>query len=151
MSENDKPEFLSAIDEHEGCMQVVVEIEHCLDREPDIEGRWLQKLTQKLSEVLEVLAAHFKTEELGPLYQEFPLRYPHFAERLERLTQEHPMMLEQIRSAIKHAQRLNSPEVYELRELSSRVQLLVARIRRHEAEENEMAFSAMWDEVGTGD
>jgi hypothetical protein len=141
----------SAVDEHEGCMQGVVAIEHCLDREPDLEGRWLAELTAKLSEVRQQLADHFEIEEQGPLYRELPIRYPHLADSIERLLKEHPMMLEQTGAAIAHAERLQSPELYELRELSARTQLLVARIRRHEAEENEMAFSAMWDEMGTGD
>ena len=42
-------------------------------------------------------------------------------------------------------------EPYRLHELNARVQLLIAKIQRHESEENEIVLDAHWSDLGMGD
>jgi hypothetical protein len=139
------------LDDHRECMQIVSEIEACLDRQPDDSGRWVGRLLEHLPELARTMREHFVDEERGALFTELPLRRPRIADRLEALKDEHPRMLSEVEKIIEIAGGLKEAEIYELRELNARIQLFVARLRRHEAAENELVYEVYWDDVGTGD
>lgn len=139
------------LEDHRQCMQVVEELENLLDRHPDRDGNWLAALRGTLPELRQTLLSHFEGEENGPLFQQLPLQSPQLSTRLARLEEEHAGILESVDTLTARADAMDGPEVYELRELNAQVQLLVATIRRHEAEENELVMQANWDEIGTGD
>ena len=139
------------LDEHRACMAVVAEVETILDRQPDRAGKWLATLREKLPELRRTLETHFAGEEGGPLFRQLPIQAPQLSGRLSRLEEEHAGILVSVDSLADRADALDDPEVYELRELNAQVQLLVATIRRHEAEENELVMQANWDEIGDGD
>jgi hypothetical protein len=138
-------------EEHRGCMEVVAEVERCLDCQPDREGRWVSRLLESLPRLATTLRNHFEVEQQGPLYRQLPISFPRFAQRLEQLEAEHVRILEVVDGALARARNLQSAEMYEIRELNAQVQLIVATIRRHEAEEDEILIQAHWDEVGVGD
>ena len=137
--------------EHRDAMEVVSEVEDCLDRHPDLEGGWIGQIREELPRLADTLRAHFAAEQEGPLYRQLPLSHPRFAERLRRLEAEHAGILRSIVEVTRQAEELEEPQLYEVREFNAALQLLVATIRRHEAEENEIILSAHWDEVGAGD
>ena len=137
--------------QHHDAMEVVTDVERCLDRHPDLEGDWIARIGEELPRLAETLRCHFAKEQEGPLFRQLPLSHPRFADRLHRLEDEHARILRSIEDVTRKAQQLQDPPPYEIRELNAAVQLLVATIRRHEAEENEIIFSAHWDEVGVGD
>jgi len=139
------------LEEHRACMEVVAEVEGILDRQPDREGAWLGELRGKLPELRRTLSAHFAGEEQGPLFRQLPIQAPQLSGRLQRLEDEHQGILDSVDTLLERADALNDPEIFQLRELNAQVQLLVATIRRHEAEENELVMQANWDEIGTGD
>ena len=139
------------LDEHRACMAVVSEVESILDRQPDRGGKWLALLREKLPELRSTLATHFAGEEGGPLFRQLPIQAPQLSGRLTRLEEEHAGILVSVEALADRAEKLEDPEVYELRELNAQVQLLIATIRRHEAEENELVMQANWDEIGDGD
>lgn len=147
---DERTEAAKTLDEHRECMGLVAEIEHCLDRTPD-GGGWLDELREKLPRLAEQLERHFQGEEGQYLYREVPLSFPRFAARLDKLKSEHGEILEAARSTIARTRGLRGAERHELRELNARIQLLVATIRRHEAEENEILLRAYWHDVGAGD
>jgi hypothetical protein len=60
-------------------------------------------------------------------------------------------MLERMDDVLHKAEALENTEIFELRELNGRVQLLLAQIRRHEAAEDELVIRAHCEEVGVGD
>ena len=138
-------------DEHAGCLKLLTELEACLDRPAGESERWLSELRAKLGELDTAMRRHFEGEEAGPVFRELPQRHPRLAAPLGKLEAEHREMLEQMESVQRKADALDVPTDYELRELNARVQLLVARIRRHEAAENELVIQAHWDEIGVGD
>ena len=137
--------------EHRDAMEVVSSVEDCLDRHPDLDGGWIAQIREELPRLSDTLRAHFAVEQEGPLYRQLPLSHPRFADRLSRLEAEHAGILRAITEVTRQAEELHDPQLYEVREFNAAVQLLVATIRRHEAEENEIILSAHWDEVGTGD
>ena len=134
---------------HRECMEVLAEVERCVDRTPD--EAWVTDLMRCLPNLRESLQRHFTEEESGTLYDTMPMVFPHLSRRFEELRSEHPRLLENVDEILGKAEKLEAPETYELRELDAHVQLLLARIRRHEAQENELVFEAVWREVGVGD
>ena len=138
-------------DEHRACMQLLSEVEECLDRPPDDPAGWISDLKQRLTRLTAALDEHFTGEEAGPMFRDLPIRHPRLAGPLKQLEDEHKEMRVDLQSVRDKAEELDQPEVFELRELNARVQLFVARLRRHEAAENELVIQAYWDEVGVGD
>jgi hemerythrin-like domain-containing protein len=142
---------LQTVVEHKTGLGALADLEARLDRPLEDETAWLADVREVLPRLLETLRAHFASEEEGPLFRALPLEFPHLSDRLRRLEGEHGRLLAQIAEAVERAGALEDPEVYELRELSGRLQLLVAVLRRHEAEEDEAVLSAYWEEAGAGD
>ena len=139
------------LDEHRDLVQIVAEVESCLDRPPDREGHWIDGLVETLPTLVDTLRCHFSAEQQGALYCEVPVRFPRFADRLEKLAGEHEEILKAADDVIARSKTVGRAHIYEQRELNARVQLLISTIRRHEAEETEIILSAHWDEMGTGD
>ena len=150
-AEPDPPRLDATLDEHRGLMETVAALEQCLDTPPDREGRWRETLLESLTQLTDTMRCHFSAEQDGALYQEIPERFPRFAQRLRALAAEHESILADAEAALKLGRDGTGDRIYEQRQLNARVQLLVATIRRHEAEENEIILSAHWDEVGVGD
>ena len=144
----------TTLDEHHGCMQVVADVEACLDRHPDTEGRWLAELADKLPRLTGTLREHFTSEEQGPMFRKLPISHPRLAQRLDRLEAEHQRILDdadEVTTRVRELKGGPQAAIYDLHEINARVRLLVARIQRHEAQENELVLEAHWTEVGTGD
>ena len=137
--------------EHEGCMQLLTDLEACLDRRPYDAKRWPTELKEKLVRLSTALREHFECEESGALFRRIPERHPALAAPLAQLEAEHPKMLEALDTLLRKAEMLDEPEMVDLRELSAHVQLFAARFRRHEAAENEVVIEAYWNDVGVGD
>ena len=139
------------LDEHRGCMQLVAEVESSLDRKVEDARVWVDDLLGKLDHLETSLRQHFQGEEAGPIYRSLPDQHPRVAGKLAELEAEHPVMLEELQVILNKARELETPEAHELRELNGRTQLFIARIRRHEAAENELVLRTYWNDVGVGD
>jgi hypothetical protein len=139
------------MDEHRGCLQLISEVESCLDRPPEDRRVWLSELRGMLLRLAAAMRLHFEGEESGPIFRALPLRHPRLARPLAELEAEHPLMLEAIDKVLRKVAEFENPELFELRDLNGRVQLLLAQIRRHEAAEDELVLRAHWEEVGVGD
>lgn len=149
---SDVPSYVEeTLDEHRGCMKLVSDVEACLDRRPDEPAQWLAKLRETLESLKFGLQQHFQGEESGPLFADLVETHPRLSGQLDKLVGEHSQMLVEIEGAIGRADALTSPEPFELREFNARIQMLIAMIRRHEAEENELVLRAYWRESGVGD
>lgn len=139
------------VDEHRHCLQVVADLEACLEKAPDAEGAWLAAVLERLPVLATTLEAHFADEEAGPMFTRLPHRFPRFDARLKELKDEHVRMSAAVAEAIARAEAMRGSDPFDLRELKAQLQLLVARLRRHEAAEYEIVVEAHWDEVGVGD
>ena len=143
--------FQETLDEHHECMEYIEALEACLDRKPDDPKRWILGIMEHLPGLAHAMREHFEAEEEGPLFTELAKRRPAVGSRLDALKEEHPRLLREIEKITEIAGGLHDAELYQLREINARIQLFVARLRRHEATENELIFEAYWDDVGTGD
>lgn len=141
----------ATLDEHRSIRDCLARVEACLDRRPQAPEAWLSDLSGCLRTLRATLAEHFEAEEAGPLFKAIPAAHPRLATRLKALEDEHPTILEQIDAVLRRGDGLTEPEPFELRELNARAQLVVARVCRHEAAENELVMEAHWDVVGVGD
>ena len=140
------------LDEHRTCMRVVTDLETFLASPAEPKGAWIQGLVERLDRLCGTLKAHFEAEQGGPLFRQLPLAKPRLAERLKRLEKEHGEILEAGQSTRSRAEELGDEvETYQLHELNARVQLLIAKIQRHESEENEIVLDAHWSDLGMGD
>jgi hemerythrin-like domain-containing protein len=148
---NEAAPFQDTLDEHRECMQYVVAIESCLDRRPDDASLWIGRLMEHLPGLARTMREHFEAEEQGKLFNDLPKRSPMVYSRIETLKEEHPRLLREVERIIEVASEMRDAELHELREINARIQLFVARLRRHEATENELIFEAYWDDYGTGD
>ena len=144
-------ELTETLDEHKACLKLVEAVEDCLTHPPDLEGRWVATLLERLRPLRVGLKDHFVSEEKGALFGSLPLSKPRLARQLDALKAEHPALLQRLERIIAQAEGLDDPEIYHLRELNAAVQLFVATLRRHEAAENEIVVHSLWDELGTGD
>lgn len=138
-------------DEHRRCLKAVANLETCLERAPDEEGVWLDEVLRILPELDTNLRDHFADEEQGPLFTRLPHRFPRFDGRLRDLRAEHPRLVAAVEECRRKADALRGADPFDMRELKAQLQLLVARLRRHEATEYEIVVEAHWDEVGVGD
>jgi len=139
-------------DKHRGVMQGVVGLEEVLSRPVVPAMEWLDALGGRLETLTDLLSTHFRDERQGRLFGELPERFPQHAARLKELAIEHDDILRRVAALQEATGRYGATsEIYQLRELNARGQLLAATIRRHEAEENEIILRAYWDEVGAGD
>jgi hypothetical protein len=139
------------LDDHRRCMGVVSEVEACLEQPIDRGGRWAAQLVDSLDRLSEALSAHFRMEEQEPLFVTMPSARPRFAQTLVRLKAEHEDMLQELEDVRARAAKLGTERLREQRTVNGQVQMLIAAIRRHEAEENEILIHAYWDETGVGD
>jgi hypothetical protein len=74
--------------------------------------------------------------------------HPRFGPQISKLVAEHPRIIQLFTAAANHAAPSGSPEQRENGALVSHVQLALATLKRHEAEENEMIMNAYWDDLG---
>lgn len=140
------------LDEHRTCMRVVTDLEGFLATPADSDGRWVEGLIERLDRLCGTLKAHFEAEQNGPLFRRLPLAKPRLAGRLNRLEKEHAEILDAGRATRERANGLEEGAApYQLHELNARVQLLIAKIQRHESEENEIVLDAHWSDLGLGD
>lgn len=153
MAEEKKTDAIvrETLDEHESCMKLVAEVEGCLDRPAEDVEAWVADLRQKLTRLQETLRRHFEGEEAGPLFRDLAVKHPRLSGPLAQLEAEHPVILEDIEAVLRKAGSMEDTAHFEIRELNARAQLVVARIQRHEAAENELVLEAHWSEIGVGD
>jgi hypothetical protein len=140
------------LDEHRSCMRIVADLETYLEQPADRAGDWAEGLGKRIARLAGTLRSHFEAEQRGPLFRQLPLTHPRLASRLTRLEKEHDEILTDAESTLAKAEGLrDGAESYQLHELNARVQLLIAKIQRHESEENELVLEAHWNELGMGD
>ena len=137
--------------QHVECGKLVERVEGCVESVPDTEGRWADCLRGSLNDLAAGLREHFTDEEESCLFQDVPLAFPQFATCIAELRSEHASFLSSLESALGEARHLVRCPRAESRELRERVRVLIATLRRHEAQENEILWRAYWDDAGGGD
>ncbi len=97
------------------------------------------------------LRGHFESEEEG-LFRRLPIDHPELAPQVKKLKEEHAAILVLLQAIIEKAAGPGSNKANRLSHaLAAQVERLVAKVRRHEAEENELMMAAHWNTLGTID
>ena len=112
---------------------------------------WVGTVRGLLTSLRDTLLPHFAQEEEGSLYREVPVDFPRLAERCRGLAAEHQAIAAQLGALIERATAQGEGDDGTAGELAAEIRLLVATIRSHEAQENEIIMTAYWDDLGSGD
>ncbi len=147
---NDRTDVDQTLAEHQGCLQVLVEVEDSLARRQE-DGGWSATILDRLSVLNVTLRRHFQGEEKG-LFRRLEIDYPELSSQVKKLEEEHAAILVLLQATIEQAAGLGSNPGDRLsHELATQVERLVAKERRYEAEENELIMAAHWNTLGTMD
>ena len=145
---NQRTDVDQTLAEHQGCLQVLVEVEDCLAR-PQGDGGWSAAILDRLRGLDVTLRRHFAGEEKG-LFGRLPIDHPELAPQVKKLKEEHAAILVLLLALTEKAAGPGSNKANHLsHELAAQVERLVAKVRRHEAEENELIMAAHWNTFGT--
>lgn len=112
---------------------------------------WGVELGRKAAAVTEHLKHHFSGDAEGTFFADVAKRAPHLIGKLTGLTAEHAQILKEFREVAEQATALDGNDMAAASRLATRTRRVVATLRRHEAEENELIFNAFWDDLGVGD
>ena len=128
--------------EHGEMVRYIHELEVWLDVDPSDLDTWASTLHERMDKVTTRLRSHFTREENGALHQEIPATMPRFAETLTRLLDEHRILDEDMAYILEAAAGgMDRDKAYKL---ARRARLFIARLRRHESEENEILQYALY-------
>lgn len=121
-------------------------IDALVDQPADEDAAWLVTLRKRLDELSDALERHYAAEEEGDLYGLVPRQHPRFRQALVRLLAEH----DGIRSALgelSQATHAAAAKPWLGARVRLQAKLLVARIRRHEAREDEILLEAALEDL----
>ncbi len=121
-------------------------LEELLLRSHDSDAAWVTDLAQHLAALVKALHLHYQHEEEGALYTTVPREHPALARALSRLVAEHDQILDEIDVLSTECKARPLDEARRDR-IALHAQRIAARIRRHEAEEEEIQLRAVCDEL----
>lgn len=97
----------------------------------------LGDVERRITDLANVFVEHMRQEEASDLFSWLPERFPDMRRDVERLREEHRVLLASIRELADATRRV--PEFDLTSPFSVRIRALIAAIRRHEAEESSLA------------
>lgn len=139
------------LEEHRELVRWVSELDEWAAPSVARDGGWGPELGRKSANVLEHLSHHFSGDAEGTFFADVAKRAPHLIGKLTGLTSEHAEILKEFRQVAEQASALDGDDMAAASRLAARTRRVVATLRRHEAEENELIFNAFWDDLGVGD
>ncbi len=148
LSQDARTEFDREILDHRKLVGMLQELENWLEIPPEHFRAWIETLGTKLTEVMLALKPHFKREEDSPLFREVPINFPRFAGTIDRLMAEHQQFIDDIEDITDMLESLEHPRQAHVWEMACKTKLVVASLRRHASEENEVLQKAYWEDVG---
>lgn len=146
-----RPEISELINEHKEAKRLLTEVEKHVDAASNDSVGWARGVTGVLEELVGKLRAHFEKEEGGCLYTEVPIAAPRYAATCTRLLGEHAEMLSGFATVQERLHLLADERIGDVEGVAGRIRMLIASLRRHEAEENELLMSALWEDIGSKD
>jgi len=144
------PERNKVLDEHRELIRHLSELDDLAQSTSRGEG-WGRDLSRRAAELVEQLRAHFGGDAEGTFFFDVTKRSPHLLPKLTALTAEHPEILKEFREVAQAAAQLAAADSDAATRIAARTRRVIATLRRHEAEENELIFKTFWDDIGTKD
>ncbi len=147
MAEDNQEEVL---EEHRRIQQLLGRVDAAV-REATPGSGWSLELAGMLDEVVRLLKAHFSGEAESSFFRQMLETAPRLSPQINKLVLEHSGILKAFTEGAKLAKELDPADRVQCKDLRRKVQLALATLKRHEAEENEMIMQAYWEDVGVAD
>ena len=138
------------LEEHRRITGLLARLETATN-EPMVRPGWSQELAGMLGELIALLKEHFSGEAETKFFQELMETEPRLSNLITKLAMEHSGIVKAFSEAGEMAQRLDVADESEVSKVKRKVQLAVATLERHEAEENELIMRAYWEDIGAAD
>lgn len=138
------------LEEHRLLTRHVAELDELAALAAGRNADWGAELGRRAADVHERLKAHFGGDAEGTFFSEVAQQAPHLLGKLTALTAEHAEILKEFRAIAESASQIGGDDG-EATRVATRARRVVAVLRRHEAEENELIFKTFWDDIGTKD
>ncbi len=137
--------------EHKKLFALVAELERHLDRasREAPSASWAEELRSYLGELHDELGAHFAFEESSQFWEELAEAFPRAASRISRLVAEHDKIMESLEEVLGPAAEPMGGK--NAASVDAGVRGAIARLRRHEAEEDELIQRLFCEDLGSGD
>lgn len=150
-NEWDRPEIDELLEEHKEAKRLLTALEERLEVPTGQHGAWAAGVAGAIVPLLENLRVHFTNEEQGCLHTEVPVMAPHLAARCTELLKEHAVIVQGFERSLERLGLLSEEHIGDPQAVAARIRMVVATLRRHEAEENELIMSAFWEDLGSKD
>lgn len=150
-SDNPRDERNLVLEEHRELIRHVSELDDWAAPNTARERGWGNELGRRAAEVTERLKMHFAGDAEGTFFADVAQQSPHLIGKLTSLTAEHAEILKEFRQVAESATALDPADSMAATRVAMQARRAVATLRRHEAEENELIFSAFWDDLGVKD
>ncbi|MEZ4220167.1 MAG: hemerythrin domain-containing protein [Polyangiaceae bacterium] len=134
------------LDEHRHVTDLIGRLQTAMEDEKAGEP-WAEQVAGMLDQLVKLLREHFGGEAETTFFQEMIEAEPRLTNQLQKLALEHSAILRAFVEGADLAKRLSTGEG-EAKQLRRKVQVAIATLRRHEAEENELVMQAYWDDMG---
>lgn len=109
---------------------------------------WGAELSRRASLLMNDLEKHFAGEAEEKFFREVELRTPHLAHKVGNLRKEHREIMMELRHVAGDAPASSGKAA---ERIAARVRAVIALINRHEAEETELLFRSIYEDMGVGD
>lgn len=128
----------------------IVEIETILQRAnvTPVDDAYYNKLKSALTRLHARVRSHHAADCLTSSDMADAVIPPEFLDTVERLREEHTLIVGRLDRLIRSIDALAAQPVEEAEVFFLRIRELIATLRRHEAEENNLFAGAMWRDIG---
>ena len=138
------------LDEHRQVMLLVARVDECACADVRRDKAWGTDLAGRVGGLLAQLELHFSGDVEVSMFEELAQSAPHLIGKLEALVAEHPQILADFRKVAETAVEVDLTDSDAGVRLAMMARKAIARLRRHEAEENEIIIRAIWEDIGAG-
>ena len=139
------------LDEHRHVMEVVARVDECLWNSAPRDKAWGTELARRVGSVVEQLKLHFSGNAERSMFEELAHTAPHLIGKLRNLGAEHDQILTDFRRVAEMALEVDVTDSEAATRLAALARKAIAKLRRHEAEENEIVLDAVLEDLGGGD
>jgi hemerythrin len=135
--------------EHYDLEQLLHQLEHAFDtaRSQGWPATSIPRLTELLSDLRDQIERHFAQEEVGGYMEEALSLAPRFSGQAQALLKQHAELSQAVRELLSRARRDNPA----WNSLHADLQVLVKKLKAHEAGENRIIEAAFNEDLGLAD
>lgn len=146
----------AVLEEHRQLRLMITELREFLRQPRPVAGEkgahtWATELARWLVKLHDGLYRHFRYEEQSGMAEDITLRHPRTANEVDRLMDEHPQMLAEIRELMAEALDYSEGHLPEDPALRARLERVLDQLAEHECAETKLIQLSELLEVGVGD